>query len=454
MRVCYDLQAKFHDSDDVGRFKTMPEACSYLKALVVKKCNIDRELRAINSSALPSPKYRLSVCKYLYAFFKKGREYSGIIDYSDYEGTPRRPSDDFHEFDEIKNATEYEERLGFIFIVGKGFMRLQFLGTQNRVNTYCYYVRYADSAVFGFEPIDSKIERMPIDIRIKKTYGEIPPRLSGSFYNVMLLSFLEEAKAPRKVSLTKDEIDKLSSENPEDCLVWQMDAELYEKMNSGFILPSHRKLSENTIEDYIESLRDFGYAIENDNDGYYLPPYICEADSNLILSALRASGLSNDEKKELEEKFIKDSGMYRYTCGFFKESQEVDIPLPRKKDEKEDDWKPGDYSLMIFHMLRLCGRPLTITSKSNENLQGLIKQYYGKRKNIKRQVISENLTSMMAMGFPIKKGKNGFCFDTSRVLSAKDINTLCDCITESAFDGDTKVRLSSKLRNKFPIGKY
>ena len=197
---------------DEGKFNTKEESfynSNGIKEQILKNCDIKPELLAISRSALPSPKYRASVAKYLKKFFSAGRLPSyEIIDYSDYKGTIRSfppirdPEEEeyatgyekkmgFIEYHDFEDITRYDEELGFIFSVGKRGMLLQFLGTgRPNLSSRSMFQICKDGIAFNFEPGLEEDERPAVDLRSYKTDGEIPPKLTGSFYSVMLLNFL------------------------------------------------------------------------------------------------------------------------------------------------------------------------------------------------------------------------------------------------------------------------
>ena len=130
--------------------------------------------------------------------------------------------------------------------------------------------------------------------------------------------------------------------------------------------------------------------------------------------------------------------------------------MPSRKE-----WKDKDYALIIYTALRLCARPLPVTSntkeisKKKENLQEIITKHYGnpeeKGQTIRRQTISDNINSMMAVDLPIKKEGNKVAFDTTKMLTLNDLKLLEDCIKQNnALATDVKSNLLDKL-NKFNI---
>ena len=178
---------------------------------------------------------------------------------------------------------------------------------------------------------------------------------------------------------------------------------------------------------------------------YYIPPFICRRDAELIIHCVNNSNLSEDKKSELIEKFEAESGYHRYAEDYLEESA---TPVPQHKD-----WKAGYYSLIILNMLRLCDRPMLGTSAKKENLTALIEKHYGVK--IGRKAIPNNIKAMMAMGLPIKKEEGGYVFDTSNALNKAYLDTLKNCIAESdILENNTKENLIKKIEEKFPIGAY
>lgn len=463
MPTCYDLQGKLCYQPYEGRFKTMTEACAHLKKLIRENCKVDSELRAIAQKGLPAPKYRASVFKYLYILFNTGKyPTSDMIDYSDYQGTrrcfPTKTDEDdsecvtgyekalgFVELYSNENVSSYDRRLGFIFSVGEKGFHLEFLESRNDLRTICYFYRQEGLAAFGFEPMGQG--RTPFDLRIFKTEGELPTTLSGSFYSAMLLSILLRESQPRPIVLTEEQIRRYGDDDPNACLVWKLNSEIYAKMNEDFVLPAEIKLSDRTIERYIDAINELGYEVKKMGNEYYIPPFICRRDAELILHCVKNSDLTEDEKYDLIQKFETESGYYRYAEDYLEESA---TPVPQHKD-----WKAGYYSLIILNMLRLCARPMPITSAKKENLKDLIKKHYGEKIKIGRVAISDNIKAMMAMGLPIKKEEGGYVFDTSNALNKASLDTLKNCIAESdILENNTKENLIKKIEEKFPFGAY
>ncbi len=461
MPTCYDLQGKLCYQPYEGRFKTMTEACIHLKKLIRENCKIDAELSAIAQNGLPAPKYRASVLKYLYILFNTGKyPTSDMIDYSDYQGVRRcfpTKTDEydaecttgyekalgFAELYSNENISSYDRSLGFIFAVEKNGFHLEFLESRNDLRTICYFYRREGLAAFGFEPMGQG--RTPFDLRIFKTEGDLPTTLSGSFYSAMLLSILLGESDSRPISLTEDQIRRFGDDDPNACLMWKLNSDIYAKMNEDFILPTDIKLSDRTIKRYIDIIKELGYEVTKLENEYYIPPFICRRDAELILHCVKNSNLSEDKKSELIEKFEAESGYYRYAEDYLEESA---TPVPQHKD-----WKAGYYSLIILNMLRLCDRPMLVTSAKKENLKALIEKHYGVK--IGRVAISDNIKAMMAMGLPIKKEEGGYVFDTSNALNKAYLDTLKNCIAESdILENNTKENLIKKIEEKFPFGAY
>ena len=255
---------------------------------------------------------------------------------------------------------------------------------------------------------------------------------------------------PRPIALTEEKIRRYGDDDPNACLMWKLNSEIYAKMNEDFVLPAEIKLSDRTIERYIDAMKELGYKVEQNENGYYIPPFICRRDAELIIHCVKNSNLSEDKKSELIEKFEAESGYSRYAEDYSEESA-TPMPFHRKDDE---DWKAGYYSLIILNMLRLCDRPMPVTSNKKENLKDLIQTHYGVKK-IGRVAISDNIKTMMAMGLPIKKEEGGYAYDTSNTLNKADLDALNKCIAENdILENNTKENLIKKLEEKFPFGAY
>lgn len=464
MSTCYKIQGKLcYQPYDPKPFNTMTEACAHLKKIIRENCDMSAELAAIATDGLPSPKYRASVYKYLETLFNTGKYPSAdMIDYSDYEGERRSfpakmSADDmeyasgyekilgFLELYSNENVSSYERSLGFIFSASERGMHLEVFDSRNDLRTICYFYRRVGLAAFGFEPMGQG--RTPFDLRIFKTEGELPTTLSGSFYSAMLLSILLGETQPRPITLTEAQIRRYNDDDPDACLMWKLNSEIYAKMNEDFVLPVEIKLSDRTIERYIDIIKELGYKVEQNENGYYIPPFICTRDAELILHCIKNSDLTESKKYELIKKFETESGYYRYVEDNLEESAPP-MPFHNKK------WKAGYYSLIILNMLRLCDRPIPVTSNKKENLKDLIKTHYGVKK-IGRVAISDNIKAMMAMGLPIKKEEGGYVFDTSNALNKAYLDTLKKCIVESdILENNTKENLIKKIEEKFPFGAY
>lgn len=459
MSTCYDFQSKSCYQPDDARFKTMTEALSYFKKMLRQCCSIQPELVAIAQPELPAPRYRASVCSYLYDFFCTGKFPScDTIDYSDYLGKRRgfpakMREEDAEEasgyervlgFEELycyRGVTSYDRSLGFIFAASKRGFHLELLTTTSNLKTICYFYRREGLAAFGFEPMEG--ERPSFDARIFRSEGELPTKLTGSFYSAMLLSILLSQRDKCQIELTEKQQRALRDDSTDLCLLWKLNSEIYKKMNDGLVLPSNFNLSERTIERYIESLKRFGYTIEEIEKEYYIPPFINIRDADMIISSIEGSELDVTRKRELISKFGFDSGYHRYANDI---DEEAANPLP-----PYDNWEKGDYSLIILNMLRLCDRPLPMTSGKKESLQGLIEQHYGIK--IGRVAISDNLKAMIAMGLPVKQEGDLFVFDSKNSLRKADIDLIKECIRCGALP-DTASRLISKIDERLPIGKY
>ena len=474
MGVCYSVHGKSENGYiDGKRFGTKREAEIAIKKLIMKNCDICPELRAISRKGLPSPKYRASVVEYLKVFFLSGKHPScEMIDYSDYAGDIRSfppvrdPEEEeyatgcerkmgFIEHYDNQNVSDYDRELGFIFSVGKPGMHLEFLGTQYPYLGSRYTFRICpEGVIFNFEPGSEIGGRPAVDLRSCINHGNIPPKLTGSFFTVMLLDMLLNETQPLPISLS-DQDDK----DPDACLEWMMESELYTRMNDDFVLPAALKLSDRTIGRYIELFKDFGYDVkdqqrewqEEDYKGdnihrvehkYYIPPFICKRDADRIISCVENSSIDSEQKSELIEKFKNMSGYHRFSADIFEES---DLPMPKHID---DGWSNKYFSLIIWNMLRLCGRSLPVTNSKGENIKDLIETHYGVE--IRRAAISTNIKSMMAMGISIKEDKREYLFDTSAQLSASQMEVLKNCIADGA-DGEY---LISRLDKKFPMGAY
>lgn len=450
MAKAYTLQEKRYVQTDEEGYESLSAALLGLKKMIQKNCDINSELNAISNNRLPAPKYRLSVYRYLATFFLEDRFPSyKMIDYSDYEGIPREfDPDSFYEFDEFTDITDFEYKLGFVFSVGKKGMRLGFI--RPNLMTYCFFKKYDDSAFFGIEYMQQN--RMGLDARIFKSDKNLPPKLSGSFYPVLLLDILLKESNMCRINIPLEEVKNMSvdeEQNPSNCLSWRMEELLYAKMNQGFILPSKITFDEGTLEGYINLLKRFGYTVNKNEDKYYIPPFICKKDTDIILDCINGAKISHFSKLFLIEKFKSEIGYHRFSKDDFEEST---MPMPFHRD-KGDEWSAGYYSLIIYNLLRLCARPLPISSEKKESIQSLAEKYYGVEID-RKKAIPNNAAAMATMGLPIQKVDGKYCFDTSKLLSKDDMDALVKCISESNISESKKESLIKELDEKFPIGKY
>lgn len=473
MSKAYVLEEKRYIQISHDGFESLSEALTYMKKMISENCTIDVELNAIKNKRLPAPKYRASVARYLEILFTDENNFPSYknIDYSDYIGKPRKfDPDSFYEFVDFKEfdrVTHFEDALGFIFVAGEKGMQLAFNGRYS--NTLCYFKRYKDNAFFGVEYWKSG--RNGLDMRIRKSDKDISARPYGSFYPLLLLDILLKQTEMRRINLKHEEVTNLVEETPENSLEWMMRDALYTKMNSiydGFILPTRLTFSgeneenENLIEDYISTLNEFGYDVKKDTykshtidyknhdiyrdiNSYYIPPFICKHDLDIILDCIKDSELSENEKEELVKKFKSEAGCHRYSKNDFEESA---LPQPRN-----NDWSDRYYALIIYHTLRFSARPLPISPEKKESIQGLAEKYYGVKID-RKKAIPNNAAAMASMGLPIQKVDGKYCFDTSKLLSKDDMDALAKCIAESNIAESEKKRLIKKLDEKFPIGKY
>jgi hypothetical protein len=284
----------------------------------------------------------------------------------------------------------------------------------------------------------------------------------------MLLSYLLKETKKKRLYFT-DSYKKykriLGIEDTADlCFSEMLNDELHNKINNErFLLPKHTKFENGTWDTYVERLKYFGYDVQTvkidikypDGNGeeqtthrkeYYIPPFICKRDANLIIQSIENSHISEDRKRELVHKFISESGCHRYSKDDLEESE---LPTPSKKE-----WKDNDYALIIYTVLRSYANPLPVISntkdsaKKKENLQDLIIKHYGSPNQ--RAAITNNLNSMIAVGLPIKKEGTKYVFDMSGTLTAEDLNLIQGCIMQNdALDGNTKARLIDKFREIF-----
>lgn len=458
----YELQEKCYKQGASKGFASLAHALDYMQKLICENCKIDEELEAIREDGLPAPRYRASVAKYLEDFFVKGKRPSHkIIDYSDYEGTPRVfDADSFSEsagFKRFKGVTGFERGLGFVFAAGEGGMQFSFLDDR----MLCYFKRYRETAFFGVEYSDT--ERVALDVRILQSDGEYLATLRAPFYPLLLLDILLKQK------------NKMNAR----ALGNKMCHRVYEAMNGeGLAVSVKIEFSKNDIVKYLPLLREFGYDVKTHTvtvdseyytkDGerinrekkkysYYIPPFICKRDADIILGCIARAALPEGERKGLAEKFMGAVGYDRYAEDAFEESA---IPKPRRyrctrfPDCKTGcEWPDRFYALVIYHTLLFCARPLPITSKRKESIQGLVEKYYGVEID-RRKVIPNHAASMVAAGLSVQRTDGEYCFDTSALLTKDDIDNIEKCITESDIEKSEKERLIQKLNDKFPIGKY
>jgi len=486
MDTYYSLQGKSFDYDTFEGTETTDkkEIFQTFKRKIREKVNINPELEKIAKEGLPSPKYRASVYKYLNKFFNIGGKLptDDIIDYSDFEGKrrpfpPREPEEDmdteyerflgFHETFRNNHITEYDYKLGFIFAVNKRGFHLQMLA-ENRETVIFYFKGKEGFRAFAFNPMHDKYDPDPRGswhMRIHTSTEERLTMLTGSYPVVMLLSYLLKETKKKPLYFTNPDKRNLGIEDTADlCFSWMLNDELHNKINNErFVLPKHTEFENGTWDTYVERLKHFEYDVKTvkidikylDGNGeeqttyrkeYYIPPFICKEDSNLIIRCINESELPEEQKKELVKKFISESGCHRYSKDDFEESE---IPTPEKKD-----WKDNDYALIIYTVMRLAARPLAITSttkdtaKRKENLMGLIAKYYGSPRT--RNAITDNINSMVAVGLPIKKEGKKFVFDMSEMLTVEDLALIENCIMQNiAIDSNTKTHLTDKVKMKF-----
>ena len=457
-----------------------------VKSLMMQCCNIEPELDAIRDDRLPSPKYRASVVKYLETLFKE-EEHPDYrkIDYSDYYQNrllhkfPPTPSFEDEEdakgyekemeiIEHFKNhkITDYDNALGFIFSVSNYGMHLEFLGSRNKLKTIYMLQKCKKGIAFNFE--SNGDDRCNVHIRSYKTDGELPQMLKGNFYTVILLNILLQQRE-------KCEIDLHESDKYKDSLKKKMGAFLYNEINEKLILPSEIERSPAAIKDDIKRLRDFGYTVEevkfkrtdrnykNDTNvteirnEYYIPPFICKKDIETIVNCIKArEDLSKSEKNKLIEKFENNAGYHRFSID---DLEEKAFPTPKKPPENPAKLKSGHNGLVIYHTLRLVNRPLQVVPKHTDGLKSLAEKYYGEMRgdnsfSIGREAIADNAKALIAMGQHIKKSEEGYYFETSYMLSRRDIDYVVKSITESNLDDKEKSRLIEKVRNNFPIGEY
>jgi hypothetical protein len=480
MTTYYYLHGKCFDEDTFRgtERKHGKEISQVFKEKIREKINITPELQRIRRKGLPSPKYRKSVCVYLYKFFNTNAFPSpDTIDYSDFEGRkrpfpPREPDEEmdneyeqlleFHESYRNYDISEYDSNLGFVFAVNDRGFHLEMIGEAD--DTVAFYFR-GNSCLraFAFKPFNREYEENPrerCDMRIFKKNERSSTMLTGSYPVVILLSSLLKAKEKKPINFTEIETKKLVSDKADVCLSWTLTDELYNRMNNGqFILPCRTTFDDATLKRYINHLTEFGYDIkqvettikfkdgtETQKNTYYIPPFVCKKDSSLIIRCIKDSALTEDQKYELIRKFKAESGCLRYSCD---DLEETETPTPRK-----EKWKDTVYALIIYTVLRLAECPLPMTSnakkpeKKKASLIGLIENHYGSP--VHRSAITKNVNSLVEAGLNIKKDGKKFVFDTSEILTAKDLELLYDCIVQStSLDGNEKTNLIDKLKAKF-----
>ena len=490
MVTYYSLQGKSFDYDTFEGTETneQKEIFKTFKRKIIEIVDISPELERIAKDGLPSPKYRASVYKYLDMFFNNPRNFpkDDIIDYSDFEGKirpfpPREPEEDmdteyerflgFHETyrNDWRNITEYDCRLGFIFAVNKRGFHLQMLA-ENR-ETVAFYFRGKECfRAFAFDPMRDRYDPDPRGswhMRIHTSTDERLTMLTGSYHVVMLLSYLLKETEKKPLYFTDPDKRNLGMQDTADrCFSWMIHDSLHKKINEErFVLPKVTKFENRTWDTYVERLKYFGYDVKTvtthikylDDNGkdhttqrmeYYIPPFICKKDSDLIIRCINDSELPKGEKQRLVRKFISESGCCRYSKDDFEESE---IPTPAKEGKV---WSDNDYALIIYTVMRLVARPLPITSttkdvaKRKENLVGLIAQHYGSPTN--RPSITNNVKSMVALGLLVEKEGKKYAFDMSTALTADDLEQLQNCIAKNnALDENIKVRVIDKIKNKF-----
>lgn len=435
MAKAYVLQEKMCTQTYADGFESLSAALGGLKKILRENCDIRPELAAISKEGLPAPKYRASVCKYLETFFYKDRFPSyTMIDYSDFEGEPVEFDGEwagYYDFD--WDIADFERKLGFSFSAGKQGICLKII--RGPIRTACYFLKSDENAFFGIEYWDGK--RQALDARIVKSDRDLPPKLSGSFYPVLLLENL--LHTDKKCSLMP------SGSGKEDCLLEEMQDVLYDAMNEDCVLPSKLTFDKGTLQDYIKLLRDLGYTVKKLEDAYYIPPFICDKDSQLIWRCIADADIGEDAKRKLKSKFRKVVGCYRFSEDDMEES---DLPVPH-----HDDWSAGSYGLIIYTMLRLCARPLMKCSEKKDSIQGMAKKYYGVEIDRKKS-IPNNAAALVALDLSVKEENGKYCFDTKKLLLQEDMDTLVKCIAESDLAESEKQRLIEKLNDKFPVGKY
>jgi hypothetical protein len=378
----------------------------------------------------------------------------------------------FHETyrNDWRDITEYDCNLGFIFAVNERGFHLEMLGES--MDTVSFYFKGKNGfRAFAFNPTRREYDPNPRGswhMRIQASVDRQLTMLTGSYPIVMLLSYLLKATKKKPLYFT-DSYKKykriLGIEDTADlCFSEMLNDELHNKINNErFVLPKHTKFENGTWDTYVERLKYFGYDVQTvkidikylDGNGeeqtthrkeYYIPPFICKRDSNLIIQCIKESKLSEKQKQALVQKFRLEAGCLRYSKDDLEESK---IPAPSKKD-----WKDNDYAMIIYNALRLAAHPLPITSntkdisKKKENLTDIIVKYYGATD--RRQTISDNIKSMIAVGLLVKEEGKKIAFNINEILTVEDLALIENCIMQSiTVNTDTKISLINKLKTKF-----
>ena len=474
MKNYYEVYGKIATTEKVeaisGEFPTKEKAFAHMMEAMGRYCDLGPELMLIARNGAPSPRYRKSVYKNLSKFFYQGKPIRvETIDYSDFSGEVRSFPPAREEFATgyeermgiveyygyaRQDITEYDRKLGFIFSAGAIGFHVQFVDP--KVRSSCMFQLCGEEYAFNYE--SGTMGHASVDIRVVKREGSIPARIESATYPALLLEILlnEREMRPIVADVSKDG-------DPNACLLWRFNHELYEKMNSAQCTAlSEIEVSSDRIKGYMDAIEKVGYGVitkmkksyEINFSGkrpipvnkverkYYIPPLICRADAELILRSIRESDLLDKDK--LAEKFMNESGYYRYAED---PEEEAQISLPHKSDE---GWMPSCYSLMILKILRLMDHAVPATSGTGVSLQSLITQHYGKE--IYRVTINEHLSSMIAAGLPIEKVTGGYVIDSKRVLTRGNLSTITDLIAQDKkLCNATKERLIRKIEEKFPI---
>lgn len=477
MAMYYEVYGKIATTENVEaiyrKCKTKAEAFAYMMKEMGNYCQVGPELAWIVRSGAPAPCYRRSVYQYLKKFFHQGKQGNGeSIDYSDFTGQIRPfPPEQSAQDQEFASGyeqrmgiteyfgysrseiTDYDRKLGFIFSVSPVGMHVQFLNS--KVCSSCMLQLCGEEYVFSYE--SGRMGSASVDIRAVKREGTMPARIESTAYPVLLLDILlnETEKKPIVTKVAEDN-------DPNACLLWRLNHELYEKMNSAQCSAlSDIEVSGDRVQGYLDAIEKVGYGLVTETKkwckidysgkqpipiniverAYYIPPLICQEDADCIIESIRESGLS--DKNVLVDKFRRDSGYHRYAKD---PQEEAQITLPQKDERR---WTPSYYSLMIWKMLRMMDRAVPVTSGTGENLQGLLEQSYGKE--INHRTITEHLSSMMAAGLPVKKEKQCYRLNREQMLSEGDLDAIVACVTQdSKLDNAAKERLLQKLKEKFP----